>query len=162
MTSSFSPKLSPHFLICPSYLSFLSLRKERQCHKFSNNQSIPSLSSSSFVLLSEGASYLCITGPQYPLTSFCILSTLLVKSLCSQKTIDFISSYPCRHFLCQGEKCDGAVVACFISLLFIFLYNYCSSFSHPPCCFSFQECIKVQGFHGFFYFQGFQGFYVSW
>ena len=53
------------------------------CHKFSDNQSIPSLSFSPFVLLPEEASYLCITGPQYPLTSLCVLSALPAISLCT-------------------------------------------------------------------------------
>ena len=30
------------------------------------------------------------------------------------------------------ETCNGGIVACFISIWFIFLYKYCSSFSHPP------------------------------
>ena len=71
------------FLLCPSYLSSLSSRSGAPCHKTSDNRSIPSLSSSSFVLLPEEASYLCITGPQYPLTYFCIFSALPVISLCS-------------------------------------------------------------------------------
>ena len=80
-TSSFFPKPLPHFLLYPSYLSSLSPRSRGPCHKLSYNQSIPSLSSSSFILRPEEASYLGITGTQYPLTSFCILSALLVISL---------------------------------------------------------------------------------
>ena len=77
-TSSFFPKQSSHILLCPRYS--LSPRSGGPCHNLSDNRSIPSLSSSSVILLPEEASHLCITGPQYPFTS-CILSALLVISL---------------------------------------------------------------------------------
>ena len=81
-TLSFFPKHLPHFLLCPSYLSSVSPRSVASCHKLSNNRSlsIPSLSSSSFVLCSEGAFYVCITGPQSLLTFFWIRSALLIIS----------------------------------------------------------------------------------
>ena len=82
-TSLFFLKKSPHFLLCPSYLSSLSPRSKGPCHKLSDNQSILSLSPSSFVLLPEKASCLSINGPLYRLNSFCIFSPLLVISLCS-------------------------------------------------------------------------------
>ena len=74
----FFPKNSPHFLLSPSYLSSLSPRSLGPCHKLSSNRCIPLQSSSFFVSLPAEASYRCITGPQYPLTFFCILSALLV------------------------------------------------------------------------------------
>ena len=51
------------------------------CLRLSNNWSTLSLSSFSFVLFPEEASYLCITGPQYSLTSLSILSCPLVISI---------------------------------------------------------------------------------
>ena len=76
------PKKFTQFLLYPPYLSSLSPRNWEACHKLSDNQYVPSLSSS-FVLLPEGASYLCVTGSQHPLNSFCILSGLAVISLYS-------------------------------------------------------------------------------
>ena len=58
-------------------------------NKLPDNRSIPLLNSSSFVLLPEETSYLCITGSKYPLTFFCILSVLLVISLRSLKNHRF-------------------------------------------------------------------------
>ena len=63
-------------MLCPSYFSYLSSRCGGQCHNPSDNQSILLLSSSFFVSLPGEASYLCITGPQYPFTSFCIRPAL--------------------------------------------------------------------------------------
>ena len=67
----------------------LSITQELESHTFSYNRSTPLLSSSSFVLLPEEASYLCITGPQCPFTSFCILSDFLVISPHSLKNHGF-------------------------------------------------------------------------
>ena len=57
-TSSFFPKISPHFWLYPSYLS--SLKKPTSggpCHKLSDNRSIPSLSSSFVSLPAETSMY---------------------------------------------------------------------------------------------------------
>ena len=55
------PKNFTIFLLFPLCLSFLSPWSEGPCHKFSDSWSMPVLSSSSFVLLPEEASYLCLT-----------------------------------------------------------------------------------------------------
>ena len=67
----------------------LSITQELESHKFSYNRSTPLLSSSSFVLLPEEASYLCMTGPQCPFTFFCILSDFLIISPHSLKSHGF-------------------------------------------------------------------------
>ena len=117
-TSSSFPNNSSHLLLCP-YLSSLLPRSGRPCHKLSSNRYIPSLSFSSFFLLPEEASYLCISGTQYSLNPFCILSTLLVIFLPSLENHRF------RQFPCQWYICNGAAVACFTSPSFIFPYKYC-------------------------------------
>ena len=127
----------------PLYLSSLSPRGGKPWHNLSDNRSIPLLSSSSFLLLPEEAFYLCITGSQYPLISFCIFSVFLVISFRSLENHRFHQQLSCKQFPCQRETCNGAVVAWFISHWFIFLYKYCSSFSRPLWCFSFQAGIEV-------------------
>ena len=127
----------------PLYLSSLSPRGGKPWHNFSDNRSIPLLSSSSFLLLSEEAFYLSITGSQYLLISFCIFSVFLVISFRSLENHRFHEQLSCKQFPCQRETCNGAAVAWFISHWFIFLYKYCSSFSRPLWYFSFKAGIEV-------------------
>ena len=120
-TSSSFPKKSPHYLLCPSYLSCLSPRSGGPCHKLSINQSIPLLSSSSFISLLAEAYYPCITGPQYPLTSFCILSALLVISLCSLENNRFHQQLSLSIVsMSRGDMQQGC--SCFLHFPLIYLF----------------------------------------
>ena len=78
------PKKFTTFFVMPITFKLSITQDLGPSHKLSDNRSIPLLSSSFFVSLPAEASYLCINGPQYPLTFFCILSALLVVSHHSQ------------------------------------------------------------------------------
>ena len=138
---SFFQKHLPHFLLCQSYLSSLSVITRGPCYKLIDNQSITSLGSSSFVLPPEETQYLYVTGTHYHLASCCIFFAFWQISLRSLKNhiLHQQASLPC----CLGKTCSRAVITCFIFLWFIFLYKYCSFFSHPPWFFSFQTNIEV-------------------
>ena len=98
------PKNLTMFLLFPLCLSFLSPWSEGSCHKFSDSWSIPVLSSSSFVLLPEEASYLCLTYPQHPLNFSCILSVFPVISLCSLENHRFHQQFSLSTvFMSSGD-----------------------------------------------------------
>ena len=125
---AFFQKYLLHVLLCPSYLSSLSCRSGGTSHKLSDNQSLPPLSSSDFNLLTEEASDLCLTGSQYPLTSFSFLSVLPIISLRSLENYRFHQQLSLSTVSMSREgTCNRVVAACFIFLWFIFQHKYCSS-----------------------------------
>ena len=65
------------------------------------------------------------------------------SSLCSLENHSFHQQLSQSTISMQGETCNGAIGACYISLWCIFLYKYCSSIIYPPWCLSFQASIEV-------------------
>ena len=90
------------FLLCPSYLISLLPRNDGPCHKLSDNWSITSLSSSLFIWPCEKACYLSKRGAWHHLTSFFILSTLLLTFFSSLKKHVLLIA-PARTLGCEGS-----------------------------------------------------------
>ena len=78
-TPSSPPTIHQSFCCAHHIKALYHLDVGGQCYKPFDNQSIPLLTSSFFVLLPREASYLCITGSWYHFTSFTIHPALSRK-----------------------------------------------------------------------------------